>query len=105
MQAYATGFYRKRSGDPLQYLIEEARERVAQGFGAIKLKLGFDFDEDVRLCHEVRRAVGDGVMIMVDANHGTTPPPRSVSGAGSKPSTSSGSRSRCRPKITPAIAR
>ena len=69
VQAYATGFYRKRSGDPLTYLVEEARERVAQGFGAIKLKLGFDFDEDIRLCHEVRHAVGDGVMIMIDANH------------------------------------
>ena len=69
VQAYATGFYRKRSGDPLTYLVEEARERVGQGFGAIKLKLGFDFAEDVRLCHEVRRAVGDGVMIMIDANH------------------------------------
>src|ERR1700730_4856647 len=69
VQAYATGFYRKRSGDPLTYLIEEARERVAQGFGAIKLKLGFDFDEDIRLCHEVRHAIGDGVMIMIAANH------------------------------------
>jgi D-galactarolactone cycloisomerase len=69
VQAYATGFYRKRSGDPLTYLVEEARERVAQGFAAIKLKLGFDFDEDIRLCHEVRHAVGDGVMIMIDANH------------------------------------
>ena len=27
VQAYATGFYRKRSGDPLTYLVEEARER------------------------------------------------------------------------------
>jgi D-galactarolactone cycloisomerase len=69
VQAYATGFYRKRSGDPLTYLVEEARERVAQGFGAIKLKLGFDFAEDIRLCHEVRHAVGDGVMIMIGANH------------------------------------
>jgi D-galactarolactone cycloisomerase len=69
VQAYATGFYRKRSGDPLTYLVEEARERVAQGFAAIKLKPGFDFDEDIRLCHEVRHAVGDGVMIMIDANH------------------------------------
>jgi D-galactarolactone cycloisomerase len=69
VQAYATGFYRKRSGDPLIYLVEEARERVGRGFGAIKLKLGFDFDEDIRLCHEVRHAVGRGVMIMIDANH------------------------------------
>jgi D-galactarolactone cycloisomerase len=74
VEAYATGFYRKRSsgsetGDPLDYLIEEARERVAQGFRAIKLKLGFDFDDDLRLCHAVRRAIGDGIRIMIDANH------------------------------------
>jgi D-galactarolactone cycloisomerase len=67
--AYATGFYRKRHGDPLSYLVEEAQERVAQSFGAIKLKLGFDFDEDIRLCHAVRRAVGDNIAIMIDANH------------------------------------
>jgi len=69
VQAYATGFYRKRHGDPLDYLVAEAHERLAQGFGAIKLKLGFGLDEDARLCHAVRRAVGDGVTIMVDANH------------------------------------
>jgi D-galactarolactone cycloisomerase len=67
--AYATGFYRKRSGDPLRYLVEEAETRVAQGFGAIKLKLGFDLEEDVRLCQAVRRQVGPGIQIMVDANH------------------------------------
>jgi len=69
VQAYATGFYRKRHGDPLDYLVAEAHERLAQGFSAIKLKLGFGLDEDARLCHAVRRAVGDGVTIMVDANH------------------------------------
>jgi D-galactarolactone cycloisomerase len=69
VEAYATGFYRKRGGDPLQYLVAEAHERVAGGFKAIKLKLGFGLDDDVRLCATVRRAVGPDIRIMVDANH------------------------------------
>ena len=69
VEAYATGFYRKRTGDPFTYLIEEAHQRVAEGFGAIKLKLGFGLDEDVQLCEAVRRAVGAELRIMVDANH------------------------------------
>jgi D-galactarolactone cycloisomerase len=69
VEAYATGFYRKRDGDPLSYLVDEAHQRVSQGFRSIKLKLGFGIEEDVALCRAVRRAVGDGVGIMVDANH------------------------------------
>src|SRR5215475_12396902 len=69
VQAYATGFYRKRGGDPFSYLIDEAHRRVAAGFSAIKLKLGFGIEEDVRLCHAVRREVGEKIAIMVDANH------------------------------------
>ena len=69
VQAYATGFYRKRDGDPLGYLLAEAEERVAAGFSAIKLKLGFGIDDDVRLCQAVRKKIGDGLGIMVDANH------------------------------------
>jgi D-galactarolactone cycloisomerase len=69
VQAYATGFYRRRHGDPLEYLVEEARQRVAEGFTGIKLKLGFGLDHDTRLCPAVRRAIGDRVSIMVDANH------------------------------------
>lgn len=69
VEAYATGFYRKRQRDPFEYLVAEARERVEQGFSAIKLKLGFGLDDDAKLCRIVRRAVGDGVRIMVDANH------------------------------------
>src|ERR1700722_11133208 len=48
VEAYATGFYRKRHGDPLDYLVAEANERVAAGFTAIKLKLGYGLDADVR---------------------------------------------------------
>lgn len=69
VKAYATGFYRKQTGDPLIYLVDEARLRVDQGFTAIKLKLGFGLEADARLCREVRRAVGERIGIMVDANH------------------------------------
>ncbi len=69
VQAYATGFYRKRHGDPLAYVVEEAHQRVAEGFTGIKLKLGFGLEDDMRLCAAVRRAIGDRVSIMVDANH------------------------------------
>src|SRR6516165_3987360 len=53
VEAYATGFYRKRHGDPFDYLVAEAHERVAAGFKAIKLKLGFGLDNDVCLCKTV----------------------------------------------------
>jgi D-galactarolactone cycloisomerase len=69
VEAYATGFYRKRQGNPLDYLVEEAHQCVAAGFTAIKLKLGFGLDDDVHLCETVRRAIGPGIRIMVDANH------------------------------------
>ena len=74
VEAYATGFYRKRPNgakncDPLEYLVAEAHERVAAGFSAIKLKLGFGIDDDVRLCAAARKAIGSGIRIMVDANH------------------------------------
>jgi D-galactarolactone cycloisomerase len=69
VQAYATGFYRRRSGNPLEYLVAEARMRVVEGFMGLKLKLGFGIDQDIGLCRTVRDAVGPGVAIMVDANH------------------------------------
>lgn len=69
VQAYATGFYRRRGGDPFEYLLDEARMRVAEGFAGIKLKLGFGLEGDVALCRAVRACVGEGVAIMVDANH------------------------------------
>src|SRR6202453_929900 len=69
VEAYATGFYRKRHGDPIAYLVEEAHERVGQGFTGIKLKLGFGLEDDARGWEPVRRAIGPGIRIMVDANH------------------------------------
>ncbi len=44
----------------------EARERVAQGFRTLKLKLGFGEEEDVARVIRVREAVGPDIAIRVD---------------------------------------
>ena len=69
VQAYATGLYRRRSGDPQKYLAEEAAGYVAEGFKAVKLKVGFGVEEDAAVTRAVREAIGPGVALMVDANH------------------------------------
>lgn len=69
VQAYATGLYRRKSGDPLRYLAEEAAGYVAEGFKAVKLKVGFGVEEDVAATRAVRSAIGADVALMVDANH------------------------------------
>jgi D-galactarolactone cycloisomerase len=69
VQAYATGLYRRRSGNPLQYLAEEAAGYVADGFKAVKLKVGFGVKEDAAVTRAVRAAIGPDVALMVDANH------------------------------------
>jgi D-galactarolactone cycloisomerase len=69
VRAYATGLYRRKSGDPLMYLAEEAAGYVAEGFTAVKLKVGFGIEEDAAVTRAVREAIGPGVALMVDANH------------------------------------
>src|SRR5262249_22170813 len=67
--AYATGLYRRKSGDPVAYLAEEAAGYVAEGFSAVKLKVGFGVHEDAATTRAVREAIGPRVALMVDANH------------------------------------
>lgn len=67
--AYATGLYRRKDGDPANYLADEAAEYCAQGFSAVKLKVGFGIASDVRAARAVRAAIGDGIRLMIDANH------------------------------------
>jgi D-galactarolactone cycloisomerase len=69
VKAYATGLYRRKSGDPAKYLAEEAASYAAEGFSAVKLKVGFGVEEDAAMTHAVRDAIGDDVALMVDANH------------------------------------
>ncbi|RPJ22386.1 MAG: mandelate racemase/muconate lactonizing enzyme family protein, partial [Planctomycetaceae bacterium] len=53
---------------PTEVLVREAEELAAQGYGAMKLKIGQGVEPDMRNVREIRRALGDGVKLMVDAN-------------------------------------
>ncbi|MGY4408129.1 mandelate racemase/muconate lactonizing enzyme family protein [Bradyrhizobium sp. USDA 3315] len=66
---YATGLLRRRADDPIRYLAEEAAGYVAEGFPAVKLKIGFGVEEDAVTIRVVREAIGPTVKLMVDANH------------------------------------
>src|SRR4051812_20309668 len=69
VRAYATGLYRRKAGDPVKYLAEEAAGYVGEGFTAVKLKVGFGIEEDAAVTRAVREAIGPRVGLMVDANH------------------------------------
>jgi L-alanine-DL-glutamate epimerase-like enolase superfamily enzyme len=60
-------------------VVEEAEEAVKSGYRGLKLKVGRGWKwmepeaglrRDVEVVHAVRKAVGEGVRIMVDANNG-----------------------------------
>ncbi|MGY3361931.1 D-galactarolactone cycloisomerase [Bradyrhizobium sp. GM0.4] len=67
--AYATGLHRRKVGDPIRDLVEEAAGYVVEGFAAVKLKVGFGVEEDALATRVVREAIGPTVSLMVDANH------------------------------------
>lgn len=58
----------KALDDP-EVMASEAASYVEQGFHAVKMKVGFGIERDVAFVAAVRRAIGDGVQLMVDANH------------------------------------
>jgi L-alanine-DL-glutamate epimerase-like enolase superfamily enzyme len=47
-----------------------ALKYVKEGFRALKIKVGLDFDSDVKRIEAVRDAVGSGIQLRVDANQG-----------------------------------
>ena len=58
---------------PLKALAREAEELVAEGFGAVKLRLGRpEAAEDLAALRAVKKAIGPGVTLMVDFNQGLT---------------------------------
>ena len=70
VQAYATGLFRRERSDPTAALVEEARGYVDEGFKAMKMKVGFGPDYDIKNVAAVRRAIGDDILFAVDANCG-----------------------------------
>lgn len=49
-------------------LAEEAQSYVAQGYRAVKLRLGDTAQNDIARCLQVRKALGDDIDILTDAN-------------------------------------
>lgn len=69
VRVYATGMYFTEGGDLAAKLAREAAGYAAQGFRAMKMKVGHSLDQDVKNVHAVRAAIGPDLALMIDANH------------------------------------
>jgi D-galactarolactone cycloisomerase len=70
VQIYATGFYRVQGQGEAPRLAEEAKQRAAEGFKYLKIKLGFGVADDIAVMQSVARAIeGQGLRMMIDTNH------------------------------------
>lgn len=69
-RAYATGLYEPQ-GVPsiVEALVEEAVGYTEAGFTGMKLKVGYGLETDESYVRAIREAIGDGIALMVDANH------------------------------------
>ena len=66
---YATGLYFSYSKTLVDDLVSEAKEYVAQGFKAMKMKVGLSIQDDIRHVKNIRAAIGPDIKLMVDSNH------------------------------------
>jgi D-galactarolactone cycloisomerase len=65
---YATALYPE---EPPK-VAKRARRFAEQGFHGVKIKVGFDLDQDIRIVRKVREELGKDFVIMTDANQGYT---------------------------------
>jgi D-galactarolactone cycloisomerase len=63
---YATALYPE---EPFK-VAKRARAFVEQGFHGVKIKVGFDLDQDIGIVRAVRQEVGKDFTVMTDANQG-----------------------------------
>lgn len=65
--------YDSHSMDGMEVGLQRAERAVAEGFQAIKIKIGYPtLTEDCRVVEGIRRAIGDQVELMVDYNQSLT---------------------------------
>ena len=70
VQAYATGIYFENMDRLVEDAVEEAKGYAEQGFKAVKMKIGLgSLKKDLERIEAVKEAVGEDVLLMVDANH------------------------------------
>lgn len=74
VRVYATGMYFSEGPGLPERLAEEASTYRAQGFSAVKMKVGLGVSTDVENVRAVREAIGPHVDLMVDANHAFSRP-------------------------------
>lgn len=73
--AYATGLYFIDMDRLIEEAVEEAQAYAQDGFTAIKMKIGLGSPKlDLARVEAVRKAIGDDIRLMVDANHCFTVP-------------------------------
>ncbi|WP_298493866.1 mandelate racemase/muconate lactonizing enzyme family protein [uncultured Algibacter sp.] len=72
VKPYATGLYFTDHNNPSKDFEEEAGRYVAQGFKAIKMKVGLGLKEDYANVKKMRDTIGDDIELMVDSNHAYT---------------------------------
>ena len=68
VEAYATGFYRIKGKGEAPRLTKEFETHAANGFRALKIKLGFGVDDDLEVMRGLK-SVLKGQEVMIDTNH------------------------------------
>ena len=68
VEAYATGFYRIKGHGEAPRLAKEFESHAANGFRALKVKLGFGIDDDLAVMEQIKR-VHKNEQVMIDTNH------------------------------------
>ena len=69
-KVYATGLYEPQGVPSItDALVEEALGYKSTGFAGMKLKVGYGLETDLRYLKAIRWAIGDELLLMVDANH------------------------------------
>lgn len=63
---YATALYPEEPSK----VARRARGFAEQGFRGVKIKVGFDLDQDIRIVRAVRQELGKDFIVMTDANQG-----------------------------------
>lgn len=68
--AYATGGFRPEGRDHTEHCANEMAGYVAEGFKAVKIKIGYGIESDIATIKAVREVIGPKIALMIDANHG-----------------------------------
>lgn len=72
VRPYATGLYFSDYKNPSKEFDEEVAGYIAQGFTAIKMKVGLGIREDYKNVKRMREVVGEDIQLMIDSNHAYT---------------------------------